>query len=125
LPKCKQEILQPFENIVKICNEYNVELNCFIMLGLPGDTPEDVEFTLNTCLKYGARIRPTIYTPFPNLRDDMTLEQVADFNRQYFPKNYLEPEIAQKYYKLFYDFKGDRPTTVTRNIALKRPTAIV
>jgi anaerobic magnesium-protoporphyrin IX monomethyl ester cyclase len=124
LPKCKQDILGPFEEIVKICNEFNVELNCFIMLGMPGDTPDDVEFTLKTCLEHGARIRPTIYTPFPNLRDTMTLEQVAEFNRQYFPQDYLPREIAHQYYKLFYDFKGDHPTRVTRNIAKKSLVAL-
>ncbi|RDH40471.1 MAG: radical SAM protein [Candidatus Aquirickettsiella gammari] len=122
LPKCKQEILQAFEEIVSICKEYNVELNCFIILGLPGDTPEDVEFTINTCLKHGARIRPTIYTPFQHLREDMSLEEVGEFNRQYFPRNFLNPEIANKYYKLFYALKHDRPTTVTRNIPIRKVT---
>lgn len=116
LPKCKQEILPKFIEMVSICNEFNVELNCFIMLGMPGDTPENLQFTIETCLKHGARIRPTIYTPYNLMRDDMSLAEIGDFNRQYFPEGYLDANTAKRYYQLFYDLKIDRPTEVMRNI---------
>ena len=116
LPKCKQEILKPFEEMVLICNEFNVELNCFIMLGIPGDTPENVKFTIETCLHHGARIRPTIYTSYQFLREDMTIEEVGEFNRQFFPTNYLDPAIGRKYFELFYALDGDKPTSVANNI---------
>ncbi len=116
LPKCKHDILQQFKEMVSVCNEFGVELNCFIILGLPGDTPEDVKATIETCLSYGARIRPTIYTSYQLLREDMTVAQVSEFNRQYFPSGFLEKDIAYEYLKLFYALESDRPTAVHKNI---------
>ena len=86
------------------------------MLGIPGDTPENVKFTIETCLHHGARIRPTIYTSYQFLREDMTIEEVGEFNRQFFPTNYLDPAIARKYFELFYALDGDKPTSVANNI---------
>lgn len=122
LPKCKHDILQQFEEIVSICNEFNIELNCFIILGLPGDTPQDVKFTIETCLAHGARIRPTIYTSYQLLREDMTIEQVGEFNRQYFPTGFLAPDIARQYFELFYALESDRPTAVHQNIPSYKET---
>lgn len=120
LPKCKQDILDQFINMVNICNNHGVELNCFIILGLPGDTPADVQMTIETCLKYGARIRPTIYTPYNLLKEDMTIAQVGEFNRQFFPECYLKDNEAIKYYKLFYDLESDKPTSVMNNIPVNQ-----
>jgi radical SAM superfamily enzyme YgiQ (UPF0313 family) len=116
LPKLKQDTLDSFKAIVCICNKYNIELNCFIMLGLPGDTPEDVQFTIDTCLEHGARVRPTIYTPYNLMSEDMNIFQVGQFNRQLFAPGYLPEEISDSYYNIFYNNKKDRATTVMKNI---------
>ena len=46
----------------------------------------------------------------------MTIEEVGEFNRQFFPTNYLDPAIARKYFELFYALDGDKPTSVANNI---------
>lgn len=120
LPKAKQGIYEKFLEIVQICNKYGVELNCFIVLGLPGDSPENVAHTIDKCLENGARIRPTIYTPFDHLTEDMCLSEVSTFNRQIFPQGYVSEEDARKYYELFYSLKKDRATQVMNKIPLRR-----
>ncbi len=112
LPKVKQGILDKFIEMVNICKQYKVELNCFITLGLPGDTPKNVKYTIETCLSYDARVRPTIYTDYSRLKDTMSVLEVSNFNRQYFPPDYLSTEEALEYYKLFYDLKDDKATQV-------------
>lgn len=116
LPICKQNTKEKFVEVVNCCKKNNVEVNCFLMLGLPGDSPEALEDTLNLCMKLGARVRPTLYTPYHLLRDDMSLQEVSNFNRQIFIDNFLPEEAAHKYYRLFYSNKNDRPTMVMNNI---------
>jgi radical SAM superfamily enzyme YgiQ (UPF0313 family) len=116
LPKVKQGIYDQFVAVVETCKKYNVELNCFIVLGLPGDSPQNVRHTIDLCLASGARVRPTIYTPFDHLKEDMSLSEVSSFNRQVFPKGYVSEEDELEYYKLFYSLKSDKSTTVMHNI---------
>ena len=116
LPKVKRDILSEFVEIANICKENSIEVNCFVILGLPGDTPENVKHTLQTCLSMGLRVRPTIFTPYQNLREDMSVHEVNQYNRQFFPDGLYEPEVAREYYQLFYNLTGDRSTSVMEHI---------
>lgn len=116
LPKIKRDTYDAFVNVVNIAKNNGIEINTFVILGLPGDTPENVKFTLQTCLDMGIRVRPTIFTPYNNLREDMLVNEVNQYNRQFFPDGLYEPELALEYYKLFYDLDGDRPTTIMQSI---------
>lgn len=118
LPKVKQDTLATFKSIARICNRYGVELNCFIMLGMPEDTPEDIKQTIDICLEHHARVRPTIYTPYHLLKDDMTLAQVNQFNRQLFPEKSIPHELANAYYQLFYNNPSDKKTQIMDKIAV-------
>lgn len=117
LPKLKQDTLNTFLNISNICKKHQVELNCFIILGLPGDTPENVKYTIDTCLKQDARVRPTIYTPYHEMRENMNVSEINQYNRQLFPPNYLPNDIANDYYNIFYSNRNDKKTRVMNNIA--------
>ncbi len=116
LPKIKQDTLKAFTRIVNFCRDADIELNCFIMLGLPGDTPHDVKQTMDICFEQGARVRPTIYTPYHWLTNEMTVAEVSHYNRQLFPPGYLSAEQTAEYYKIFYDNQNDRETRVMEAI---------
>ncbi|MBV9576792.1 MAG: radical SAM protein [Gammaproteobacteria bacterium] len=116
LPNVKQNTLDTFKTMARLCQKYNIELNCFIMLGMPGDTPQDAQHTIDVCLEYGARVRPAIYTPYQNMRENMLPEEISYYNRQLFPPNFLPADIAAQYYDIFYNNRKDKKTTIMEKI---------
>jgi radical SAM superfamily enzyme YgiQ (UPF0313 family) len=121
LPKVKQDTLSSFVEIARICKTYNVELNCFIILGLPGDTPAEVRNTIEICLEHGARVRPTIYTPYHHIDENIHLREISNYNRQLFPPELLSAELEKEYYNIFYNNQKDKFTTVMENIEPSQP----
>lgn len=117
LPKSKQNIQNKFFETIDITRKVGIELNAFIILGLPSDDPDDVEQTIRFCLQNGVRVRPTIYTPFHELQNDMHPQLVSTYNRQSFIDNILPEDVMNKYYKLFYQNVLDTPTEVMHKIA--------
>lgn len=119
LPKCKRESKQLFDIIIEQCNKHGIELNCFIILGLPGDTPEEAEYTIKQVMKAGARVRQAIYSPYHLLSPAMDGKQeFFKFNRQIFYEHEnLTREDISKYYNLFYNNVDDRPTRVMEKIS--------
>jgi radical SAM superfamily enzyme YgiQ (UPF0313 family) len=116
LPKLKQDTLNTFIQISESCKKNNIELNCFIMLGIPEDTPEDVANTIDICLKQGARVRPTIFTSYHHMHEHMTVSEVNRYNRQLFPTGELPEKIVNEYYNIFYNNISDKKTQVMKNI---------
>ena len=78
-------------------------MNCFIILGLPGDSPDKLAYTIDLCEQYNARIRPTIYTPYNDIIDDLSDETLMQYNRQLFVDGTVSLEDAEQYYNLFYN----------------------
>ena len=117
LPKCKQNMESTFIEIAFLCKKYGIELNCFIILGLPGDTPEDSDYTIDLCEKHGARIRPAIYTPYQDLVEDVNPEKIMSYNRQLFVDDLICPHEERKYYSIFYK-RLYKKTQVMENIPL-------
>ncbi|MEU6073978.1 radical SAM protein [Micromonospora sp. NPDC047074] len=84
LPRVKRSAAARFETLVRWCDQYGVELNCFVIVGLPGTSPEGTRKTMEMISAAGARVRPTLYTPYHQMRADMTEREVSAFNRQTF-----------------------------------------
>ncbi len=103
LPKIKRNIINKLINLIKICNKFNIELNCFIILGLPGETTKGVIRTISLLKKYKVRIRPTIYTPYYKLDSSMSLEEISSFNRQLFLDDMIDEKKENELYKIFFD----------------------
>ena len=116
LPVCKREMRDKFIEIAQLCQLNGIELNCFIMLGYPGDTPAQVLQTIEFCREMGARVRPTIYTNYHLMREDMSINEVNQFNRQLFTPGLINTNDAEVYYQFFFNNKKDLPTAVTANI---------
>jgi len=65
----------------------------------------------------GARVRPTAYTAYHLLREDMPTEEVSRFNRQLFIGRDLDAATRRAFYQLLYPPKPDAPTSVMDRIA--------
>src|SRR3990167_2949955 len=116
LPKTKQNVNDQLPEIINIAKQHNVELNAFIILGLPGDNPNDVTRTFEYCMVNNIRVRPTIYTPYHEMVETMSEHEVSTYNRQTFIDNLLSDEESAKYYELFYNNPNDKLTQVMHKI---------
>ena len=82
LPLSKQSPRERFETVSKWCRETRIELNCFVIVGLPGSTAEGTRQTVAAIASAGARARPTLYTPYHRMYGAMSEREVSSFNRQ-------------------------------------------
>lgn len=112
LPLLKRNSDSSLVEIAQACRDHGVELNCFIMVGLPGDSPDDARRTITRARELGARVRPVAYTPYEQMHDEIGIEQFGRYNRQLF----VDPELPQAerrgYYELLYSDSDDRATDV-------------
>ena len=115
LPKIKQNSEKALLNIADWCLKYGVELNCFVILGLPGESLDGARYTINLIREKKGRVRPTIYTPYHLLREDMSEEEVSSFNRQLFVKGIIDDKEAYEIYQIFFEQELS-PTTVYEKI---------
>lgn len=114
LPRIKQDNEETFNKIAQWCKKYNVELNCFVMLGLPGETLEGAKYTINKIKEVGGRVRPTIYTPYQTMKEEMTSDEISSYNRQLFVNGTISSEEELDIYKIF--FHKDKSTEVYKKI---------
>ncbi|WP_329576565.1 radical SAM protein [Kitasatospora sp. NBC_01250] len=84
LPRVKRQAEQRTEEVARWCRTHGIELNCFVIVGLPGTTPEGARHTMTAVKALGARVRPTLYTPYEQMHADMTERQLSSYNRQTF-----------------------------------------
>lgn len=91
LPILKRKSTARFEDVARWCRSVGVELNCFVIVGLPGTTVDGTRRTLARIAEVGARARPTLYTPYHEMRADMTEGELSAFNRHLF----VDPEAVR------------------------------
>ncbi|MFB6566367.1 B12-binding domain-containing radical SAM protein [Streptomyces noursei] len=82
LPRNKRIEAERFRALARWCTGSGIELNAFIIVGLPGTSVQGASRTIELARSLGARIRPTMYTPYHSMTGDMTTRQVARYNRQ-------------------------------------------
>lgn len=115
LPSLKRTLKPEFDALAKCCREAGVELNCFVILGLPGDSLSGVLATAEAVRDAGARLRTTIYTPYYEMTADMSSKAASGYNRNIFVGNHPTAAERKKYYDLFFG-RDTAPTTVMTTI---------
>jgi radical SAM superfamily enzyme YgiQ (UPF0313 family) len=108
LPRAKHVAEQRFREIAEVCRAVGIELNCFVILGLPGTSLAGVARTIEAVRETGGRVRPTVYTDFDAMNAGMDEPTIASFNRQLFRPG-EEPADAESYYRVLFD--PDAPVT--------------
>ncbi|MFI5617196.1 B12-binding domain-containing radical SAM protein [Streptomyces sp. NPDC051567] len=104
LPRSKQKSEGDLDRLARWCAAAGVELNCFVMVGLPGTTVEGTRRTVAKVHELGGRARPTVYCPWDETRADMTDREMSAFNRQLFaPGTHSMPpeDLAAAYHVVF------------------------
>ena len=83
MPSIKRETAEHFLLIADACSRLGIELNCFLMVGIPGESEDGVRKTMDLVRSAGARVRATVYTPYHLIRSDMSIAEVSAFNRHF------------------------------------------
>jgi anaerobic magnesium-protoporphyrin IX monomethyl ester cyclase len=91
LPRAKQIHEEQFRELGRWCAEAGIELNAFVIVGLPGTSAEGVARTRVVVTESGARFRPTVYTPFERMTPAMRADELNRYNRQTFLDGALPP----------------------------------
>lgn len=94
IPKMEPSLL---EKVAANLAAHGVSSKAYVQMGLPGQTREDILFTLETLMGLGLKPRPTGSTPFWKLAK-MTVEELdqtdlSKWNR----KSYFDPRIGLTY----------------------------
>ncbi len=116
LPMAKRQKCDGFDQVYGWCKKAGIELNCFIVVGLPGTTVEGTRETFEYLNKDGIRVRPSIYSDYSLLRPNMTeQEAVHVLGRHILPEKlgFSESDRA-KLYELAFGL--DQATEVAKNI---------
>ncbi|MDE9467348.1 B12-binding domain-containing radical SAM protein [Xenorhabdus bovienii] len=119
LPRIKLNTEAKIQELLAIAKHNGIEINAFIILGLPGDTMEASIKTIEWLIAEGARVRPTVYTPYNELHKSSSLAEVGKYNRQIFHETPQSPMERLKGYSLLFANDKDRPTEVMKKIALQ------
>jgi radical SAM superfamily enzyme YgiQ (UPF0313 family) len=113
LPIPKQIAEARFREVASWCSKYHVELNCFVILGLPGETIDDAENTAKIVRDVGARYRPTTYESNVKYTSDITEEDILLNAQRRFIEGYSKEEIS-RFNKLLFEEKN--PTIISKKI---------
>lgn len=112
LPPSKRDTRDRLLHLAGVCRSVGIELNAFVILGLPGDAADDSRETSAFLQSLGCRVRPTMYAPYHELRGDMTSDEVALYNRQLIPHRADRHEL----YDIFFSREEAQRTQVHHKI---------
>lgn len=82
LPPVKKRGARQLEDAARWCTISGIELNCFVIIGLPRTTVYGTAKSIQTVHELGARARPTMYTDWAEMLPGLSESQLVRCNRQ-------------------------------------------
>ncbi|MFE7277011.1 B12-binding domain-containing radical SAM protein [Streptomyces sp. NPDC057623] len=110
LPRAKQIEDEKFRTLAGWCEHAGIELNAFVIVGLPGTTPAGVARTIEVARRTGARVRPTMYTPYHGMPATLSPLEISRYNRQLVAEP-GDPGTMREWYEFLFGAE-DRLTKV-------------
>ena len=80
----KKYDVDSLEETIKRVQKYNIKIKACIMLGIPHQNKESILNTFTFLENLNVEIRPTIYTPYQTMDENMTVDQIESYNRKLF-----------------------------------------
>lgn len=103
LPPAKRKDHDDLRRLAAWCRAADIELTCFVIIGLPGTTLEGTEYTMTAVRALGGRVRPTIYASDERMSASLTVAQMGDLNRQLLASGSdMSPEQRRHAYRLAF-----------------------
>ena len=121
LPKLKRGAASMLDHIADVCTKVGIEINCFLMVGMPDERIKDAARTVNALIARGFRVRPTVFTPYGLMSDALEAKGFAEFNRQLLLHGSWTTEERAAAYDVLYANAQDKPTQVVERIPKRRP----
>ena len=90
LIKTKDFTESEIESKIKLLQRNNIKVKGCIMLGMKNQTTEDIFKTFDFLTKNDVNIRPTIYTPYQEIDEDISIDELSNYNRKTFVSNSIE-----------------------------------
>ena len=106
LPPRKRATEDRLRKVARWTVESGIELNCLIMLGMPGQTCEGVEYTLRVVRESGAMCRSMMFTRYDNLSPDMDEHALTMHCRQVIEEP-LDEKTLRQFYSLHFAPVGE------------------
>ncbi|MEV0261232.1 radical SAM protein [Streptomyces sp. NPDC050617] len=123
LPRLKRKSEAAVEALAAWCAKAGIELNCFVIVGLPGTTVADAEAAIARVRGVGGRVRPTMYSAHEQLHPGMSVDALSLHNRQILPDDaFPEPAERQRAYDIVFG-REQRPTRVGEQVEERRAAA--
>ena len=85
----KQFSIEQVEEVIKRIQKYGIRVKGCIMLGIPGQTKQDIIDTLKFLKDNGVTTRPTVYTPYQTI-DHPRLDDLMNYNRRTYRNTNVE-----------------------------------
>ncbi|MFX0203069.1 MAG: B12-binding domain-containing radical SAM protein [Candidatus Hodarchaeota archaeon] len=108
LPIHKHETKRRFDELLCWCNEASIQLNCFIMIGLPGTSVAGTRCMIDYLCKAGVRIRPSIFSDYSIIHPSMSEQEVVKvLSRHFLADNAnFSHEERRQLYKLVFNLES-------------------
>jgi anaerobic magnesium-protoporphyrin IX monomethyl ester cyclase len=102
----KSASTQKVGQVIDACNRNSIQPLIFLMLGIPGETRDTFVSTVKFLDSKGAKIRVTGYTPFYNLNECMSIDEVSGYDRQLISANNVKGMSPEEFARVINDFDG-------------------
>ncbi len=116
IPNQKRKEESDLADLAMWCQHSNIELNCFVIIGLPGTTVLGSLKTIEKARFFGARVRPTIYTSYDRFDENTPVFEVGNVNRMLVHPavHNLSKADSELAYDILYAPYHERTNAVTR-----------
>jgi anaerobic magnesium-protoporphyrin IX monomethyl ester cyclase len=108
LPRLKRLDESRLAALAAWCTASGIELNCFVIIGMPGQSLEGARYTMEQLRALGARVRPTIFTPYHEMSPALDEQDVTLFDRHYLHDQRTDEERLALYRLAFGLESGTR-----------------
>jgi len=106
LPSRKRASEAQLRQVARWAQESGIELNCLVMLGMPGQTLEGVEHTFQVIRESGGICRSMMFTRYDNLSPDMEENALPMHCRQVIEEP-LDEKTLRHFYRLHFGPAGE------------------
>lgn len=103
----KQFSIEEVEDVIKRVQKYGIKVKGCIMLGIPGQTKQDIIDTLKFLKENNVSARPTVYTPYQKV-ENPTIDELTRLNRKTYDNHNVEgvsPEQLIQLTKTPYEYE--------------------
>lgn len=102
LPQIKNNTYDKIKEIVEACKACEIEVNCFVMIGIPGVSARESIKTIQLLEDLDVRIRPTIYTQYDEMKYENTISGLSKYNRQILNPDKFSLNEQDKIYQIVH-----------------------